>query len=51
MIFRHMPRPLVMRIIRIGKRISVHRVSLDTAWYRLYCCTTVDTAFVIATVS
>src|SRR5215203_6787372 len=46
MIFSHMSRPLGMRFYRISKRISVHRVSLDIAWCRPYCCTTVDMAFV-----
>src|SRR5829696_3208363 len=46
MIFSHMSRPLGMRFYRISKRISVHRVSLDIARCRPYCCTTVDTAFV-----
>jgi len=35
-----------MRICRIGKRIYVHGVPLDTSWFCPYCCTTVDTAFV-----
>src|SRR5829696_8557217 len=46
MIFSHMSRPLGMRFYRISKRISVHRVSLDIAWCRPYCCITVDMAFV-----
>ena len=46
MIFRHMQEPLGMRITRMGKRISVHRVPLDTSWSCPYCCATVDTAFV-----
>jgi hypothetical protein len=49
MIFSHLPMPLGMRIFRIGKRISVHGVSLDTALYRPYCCATVDTTFVSLT--
>ena len=35
-----------MRKTRMGKRISVHRVPLDTSWFCPYCCATVDTAFV-----
>jgi hypothetical protein len=35
-----------MRKTRIGKRICVHRVPLDTAWFCPYCCATVDTALV-----
>ena len=35
-----------MRINRIGKRIYVHGVPLDTTWFCPYCCATVDTAFV-----
>jgi len=35
-----------MRISRINKQISIHRVSLDIAWCHPYCCTTVDTTFV-----
>jgi hypothetical protein len=31
MIFSHMQKPLGMRKTRIGKRISVHRVSSNTA--------------------
>jgi hypothetical protein len=34
-----------MRICRIGKRIYVHIVPLDTSWFCPYCCATVDTAF------
>jgi hypothetical protein len=29
----------------MGKRISVHRVPLDTIWFCPYCCATVDMAF------
>jgi hypothetical protein len=36
-----------MRKTRMGKRISVHRVPLDTSWFSPYCCVTVDMAFVI----
>src|SRR5215204_1944115 len=46
MIFRHMQKPLDMQKILIGKRISVHRVPLDTSWFCPYCCATVDTAIV-----
>jgi hypothetical protein len=46
MIFSHVLEALGMRQTRICKRISVHRVSLDIARCRPYCCTTVDTAFV-----
>ena len=35
-----------MRKTRIGKRIYVQGVPLDTSWFRPYCCTTVDTVFV-----
>jgi hypothetical protein len=38
-----------MRKTRIGKRIYVHGVLLDTTWFCPYCCATVDTAFVTAT--
>jgi hypothetical protein len=31
-----------MRIHRIGKRICVHSVPLDTSWFCPYCCATVD---------
>ena len=34
-----------MRICRIGKRIYVHRVPLDTTRFCPYCCATVDMAF------
>ena len=34
-----------MRICRIGKRICVHRVPLDTSWFCPYCCATVDMTF------
>jgi hypothetical protein len=37
MIFCHMQKPLPMRICRIGKRICVHRVPLDTTWFCPYC--------------
>jgi hypothetical protein len=43
MIFSHMQKPLGMRKTRIGKRISVHGVPLDTSWFCPYCCATVDT--------
>jgi hypothetical protein len=43
MIFSHMQKPLGMRETRMGKRISVHRVPLDTTWFCPYCCATVDT--------
>ncbi len=45
MIFSHMQKPLGMRQIRIGKRIYVHGVPLDTTWFCPYCCATVDTSF------
>jgi hypothetical protein len=32
-----------MRICRIGKRIYVQRVPLDTSWFCPYCCATVET--------
>jgi hypothetical protein len=32
-----------MRIHRVGKRIYVHGVPLDTSWFCPYCCATVDT--------
>jgi transcription elongation factor Elf1 len=40
-----MQKPLGMRKTRMGKRICVHRVPLDTTWFCPYCCATVDTAF------
>jgi hypothetical protein len=46
MIFGHVRKPLDMRICRIGMRIYVHRVPVDTSWFCPYCCATVDTAFV-----
>jgi hypothetical protein len=46
MIFSHMQKPLGMRKTRIGMRIYVHGVPLDTSWSCPYCCATVDTAFV-----
>jgi hypothetical protein len=46
MIFSHMQKPLGMRKTRIGKRIYVHGVLLDTITFCPYCCATVDTAFV-----
>src|SRR5215210_6658084 len=46
MIFSHFRKPTGMRKTRLGKRISVHRVPLDTSWFCPYCCATVDTAFV-----
>jgi hypothetical protein len=45
MIFSHLPMPLDMRQTRMGKRISIHRVAVDTIWCCPYCCATVDTAF------
>ena len=47
MIFSHIQKPLGMRICRIGKRIYVQGVPLDTSWFCPYCCATVDTALVI----
>ena len=49
MIFSHMQKPLGMRKTRISKRISVHRVPLDTTLFCPYCCATVDTSSVTAT--
>ena len=40
-----MQKPLGMRICRIGKRIYVQGVPLDTSLFCPYCCATVDTAF------
>jgi hypothetical protein len=37
MILSHIQKPLDMRIHRIGKRIYVHRVPLDTTWFCPYC--------------
>ena len=34
-----------MRISRMGKRISVQGVPIDTTLFCPYCCATVDTAF------
>ena len=45
MIFSHMQKPLGMRNSRIGKRIYVHGVPLDTSWFCPYCCATVDIYF------
>jgi hypothetical protein len=42
MIFSHMQKPLGMRKTRIGKRIYVQGVPLDTTWFCPYCCATVD---------
>ena len=42
MIFRHMRKPLDMRKTRMGKRIYVQGVPLDTSWFCPYCCATVD---------
>src|SRR5918994_104505 len=44
MIFSHMQKPLGMRKTRIGKRIYVQGVLLDTSWFCPYCCATVDMA-------
>ena len=49
MIFSHIPRPLGMRKTRIGKRIYVQVVPLDTSRFCPYCCATVDTACVTST--
>jgi hypothetical protein len=46
MIFSHIPNPLGMRKTRVGKRIYIRRVPLDTIWSCPYCCATVDTASV-----
>src|SRR5215218_11046669 len=46
MIFSHIQKPLEMRKTRMGKRIYVQAVPLDTSWFCPYCCATVDTAFV-----
>ena len=35
-----------MRETRMGKRISVQGVPLDTSWFCPYCCATVDTSSV-----
>jgi hypothetical protein len=45
MIFSHMQKPLGMGQTRIGKRICVQGVPMDTTWFCPYCCVTVDTAF------
>jgi hypothetical protein len=42
MIFSYMQRPIGMRKTRVGMRISVHSVPLDTRWFCPYCCATVD---------
>jgi hypothetical protein len=47
MIFGHMQKPLGMRETRMGKRICVQGVPLDTSWFCPYCCATVDTSFVL----
>ena len=49
MIISHMQKPLGMRKTRVGKRICVHRVPLDTSWFCPYCCATVDTSSDTAT--
>jgi hypothetical protein len=46
MIFSHIQKPLGMRKTRIGIRIYVQRVPLDTSWFCPYCCATVDTSFI-----
>jgi hypothetical protein len=46
MIFSHMQKPLGMRKTRVGMRIYVHGVPLDTSWFCPYCCATVDTSFI-----
>ena len=43
MIFSHIQKPLGMRKTRMGKRIYVQGVPLDTIWFCPYCCATVDT--------
>ena len=45
MIFSHFRRPIGKRKTRVGKRICVHGVPLDTSWFCPYCCATVDTFF------
>jgi transcription elongation factor Elf1 len=44
MIFSHIQKPLGKRKTRVGKRIYVHRVPLDTTLFCPYCCATVDMA-------
>jgi hypothetical protein len=46
MIFSHIQKPLGMRKTRVGMRIYVHIVPLDTSWFCPNCCAPVDTAFV-----
>ena len=46
MIFSHIQKPLGMRKTRVGKRIYVQGVPLDTTLFCPYCCATVDTTFV-----
>ncbi len=46
MIFSHMQKPIGMRKTRVGIRIYVRRVPLDTSWFCPYCCATVDMASV-----
>ena len=45
MIFSHLQKPIGMRKTRIGKRIYVQGVPLDTIWFCPYCCATVDYGF------
>ena len=49
MIFSHIQKPLGMRKTRVGKRIYVQRVPLDTDSFCSYCCATVDRAIVAST--
>ena len=46
MIFSHVQKPIGMRKTRVGKRICVHCVPLDTTLFCPYCCATVDTPYV-----
>jgi hypothetical protein len=45
MIFSHIQKPLGMRKTRVGKRICVQGVPLDTTLFYPYCCATVDMDF------
>ena len=42
MIFSHIQKPLGIRTARVGKRIYVHGVPLDTTRFCPYYCATVD---------
>ena len=47
MIFSQIQKPIGMGKTRVGKRIYVQGVPINTSWFCPYCCATVDTAFVL----